>query len=189
MNDDGFFLCTLLNSSKGAPKCVLKKIVYMCGYDPSILHDNIYCDNDEETIKHLKHTLYNSCLSKLNPKNYDDFSSLVLVSTARSLNIMIERTKEFIPNHQLQKKKSICKPYWLSMGGFGCHILKKIATKLFHLQPKLWTCCNGWLEWTKFSPSAHIQCFPRAPLTSFLNSLRNFVHLVCMFESILVSLL
>ena len=94
-----FFLCTLLNLSKGAPKRVLKKIVYMCGYDPPMLHDNIYCDNDEETIKHLNRTLYNSCLSKLNPKIHDDFCSMVLVSIAISLNIMQERTKEFIPNH------------------------------------------------------------------------------------------
>jgi hypothetical protein len=105
----------------------------MCGYDPSILHDNIYCDNDEETIKHLNHTLYNSCLSKLNPKNYDDFSSLVLVSTARSLNIMIERTKEFIPNHQLQKKSP-------SVNRIDCQWEVLVAISLKKLQPNYFTC-------------------------------------------------
>ena len=43
MNDDGLFVCILLDSSKGAPKCVLEKNVYMCKYDHSMLHDNIYC--------------------------------------------------------------------------------------------------------------------------------------------------
>ena len=45
---DGFFVLLLLNSSIRVPKCALKKNVYLCEYDPSMLHDIIYCNNYEE---------------------------------------------------------------------------------------------------------------------------------------------